>query len=152
MQGEVQKRIHLALEASNVRDVAREDLSHTEDTSAFAKDGPEAGFDQFCGVESEPVDFVVGDQVFNPSLVSLDDCGVCGVDVGKGDMLVTNPARVHRGRVPFVEWAVRMVQGRILEHVRREIGCSRSSHNIVDDDVNHDIPMLRSSEYATYSY
>ena len=60
-------------------------------------------------INTQAVDVELADERLDPALIRGDDVRVLGVDVGKGDVQVAEPAVLLAGRVPPLDGAIRVV-------------------------------------------
>ena len=140
MHGEVQNGVKRTLVLSGSSNVGREDLAHAENASTSAEVGPEASLDVFGSINAETINVILGYKVFDPGLIGLDDGRVISVEIGKRDLVVAHPAVLLGLVITPLDGTIRMIQGRVLEHVLGVIWRHGGRHNVIDNDVNHDIP------------
>lgn len=77
----------------------------------MAEGSPERSSDVLGGVNSQTVDSELLYEGTDPSVVCADDSGVFGVDVGKSDFGITEPALLDAGVVAVVDGAVVVILG-----------------------------------------
>lgn len=138
-QGVVEEAVHrVVLVRSDVGGIAVQDFSNGMHAGRAHKVRPEVLSDMLDRVNSDSIKVVFGNERLDPIVECANDAGILGVDIGQGDVLVTQPARFHLRLVRVVLHPTEAVEipRRNIERSVAGVGLevlSICGGNVVDD-------------------